>query len=134
MPTVQQVRTAIAAALAPITAVRWYDKYPGQIVGPAGVVRRQSYNYGVDFDGDADGTYAVSIFIPLTDLESAQVLMDSLLAASGANSVATAIESTMTLGGVVQYVNTLRGTEDGITSVSGIDHLTATVTLTVGGA
>jgi hypothetical protein len=131
---VAAIRAGFVTALAGITAVRWYDKFPGQIVGPAGVVRRQTYNYGVDFDGDGDAIYAVSIYLPLTDPESAQVLMDSLLSTSGTNSVSTAIEAAPTLGGTVQWLNVDTATEDGIATVSGIDNLTATITVQVGGA
>ena len=132
MATVAAVRAALVGALESITSVRWYDQYPGQIVAPAGVVRRQVYSYGITFDGDTDATYAVTVYVPLTEVLTAQALIDTLLSPSGG--IYAAIETDPTLGGVVDYAIVTRATEDGLTSLSGIDHLSATVTVLVGGA
>lgn len=133
--TIPQIREAIADQLSGITGVRWYSRYEGQIIAPAGVVRRQLTTYGVDFNGSDDHVFAVSLYMPLGDQSSAQDLLDELLSTSGTRSVKAALEASPTMGGVVQWSNVERVIEEGAVSMSGVDYyLSATITISIGAA
>jgi hypothetical protein len=130
--TIAAMRAAIKASLVGITGVTWYDVQPGQVVLPAGIVRRQLTNYGVDFDGSDDHMFAVSIYVPLTEVGTAQTTLDALLSTSGARSVKAALEVDGTYGGVVQFANVERVAEEGIAELSGVQCLVGTVVISVG--
>jgi len=132
MATIAAIRTAIKTSLVGITGVTWYDVHPGQAILPAGIVRRQLTNFGVDFDGSDDHIFAVSLYLPLTEVSSAQSNLDELLSTSGARSVKVALEASATLGGVVQFINVERVAEEGVADISGVQCLVGTVIITIG--
>jgi hypothetical protein len=130
--TIAAIRAGIKASLVGISGVTWYDLHPGQVILPAGVVRRQLTSYGVDFDGSDDHTFAVSLYMPLTEVSSAQTNLDELLSTSGTRSVKAALEVDGTFGGVVQFANVERVAEEGVAELSGVQCLVGTVVISVG--
>jgi hypothetical protein len=132
MATIAVIRTAIAASLVGIKGVRWYDRYDGQTVPPAGIVRRLSTNYGVDFEGSDDHRFGVTVYLPLADQPASQDLLDELLSTSGARSIKTALEVDGTFGSAVSWANVESVSEEGVATLSGVEVMAATIILTVG--
>lgn len=132
MATIAAIRAGVAGAIDGITGLRWYDRYEGQIVPPAGVVRRLSTNYGVDFDGSDNHRFAVTVYLPLADQSVSQDLLDELLATSGTRSIKAALESDGTLGGAVSFINVESVNEEGIATLSGVEVIAATIVVSVG--
>jgi hypothetical protein len=134
MATITQIRQAIAAVVDNITGLNVHAHWPGQISTPAAVVRRKQTRFGVDFDGSDDSTYAVSVYVAATD-PAVQDTLDAYLSTSGATSVKAILEAASpTLTGVVQFFNVESIDEEGITTISGVEYLTGTITIMVGSA
>ncbi len=135
MPTVQEVRAAFANALElRIPLFRWHDQWPANLQGPCGVIRRLTSTYTVDFDGHDDCTYGITLYIPLTDYHAAQNMLDDLVAGDGALSVQHAIEADDTLAHMVEFLDVQSCQEEGAVEIAGVQYLSATIRVNVGGA
>ena len=97
--TPSTVRDKLKLALN-ITGLRVFDTIPENIVPPAAVVGQLSIEWDLVMARGAD-TATVDIFVVAGRMSdrSAQDYLDSLLTATGANSIKTKIESDQTLGG-----------------------------------
>lgn len=105
MASLAQIRTAVASACSTVTGKQasayllmnpsapWIDVYPAQ------VEYHRAMSNGLD-----QWTLTVRAGVGLTTDRAAQVTLDEMLAESGSASVKAAIESSPTLGGVVEDV------------------------------
>jgi hypothetical protein len=131
MSTVAQIRTALAAAVNGVGGLPGYARYPGQFAKASMVVRRRGTRYGATFNGRSEMSMAVSIYVPLADLDTAQDTIDAALSETGTASVPAALQVDPSFGGVVRGSTVTDAVEEGQVEISGIPYLVATVNLTV---
>jgi hypothetical protein len=131
MATVGQARTAIASAVDGVGGLPAFSRYPGQFARASYVVRRRGTRYGAAFDGRDGMSMAVSVYVPLADLETAQDAIDAALSETGAASVPAALRVDPSFGGVVRGSVVTDAVEEGQIEISGVQYLAATVNLTV---
>lgn len=132
--TLRQIRAALKATLVSYyqsggVAVQVYDRVPGKIEAPAVIVEPGSGDYQQTLGSTdrTDHTLAVHAVVALGDRESAQDLLDQMISAVGASSIAAGIDSDRTLGGVVEWANA-RGYRDyGTRQFGDTAYLMATV-------
>ena len=120
--TPSTVRDKLKLALN-ITGLRVFDTIPENIVPPAAVVGQLSLEWDLVMARGAD-TATVDIFVVAGRMSdrSAQDYLDSLLTATGGNSIKTKIESDQTLGGSVTSVRCTTASPTPMT-VSGVEML-----------
>jgi hypothetical protein len=94
------LRTGLATNLATITGLRTSAIVPDQPNPPIAVILPDNIAYDIAFKRGADTyTFIILLIVGRMDERSAQNLLDSYCAPSGATSVKTAVESDRTLGG-----------------------------------
>lgn len=135
MATLAEARAALAAQLQTRfgTGVRVHERYPDGLNPPAVVIRRESTNYDTTFGGEStDLTLSAVVFVDFASPRVAQELLDRFTTQTGDYSVAAAVNADPTLGGVVDWATVTEAGPDELSSVQGVDYLTATVTVQVG--
>jgi hypothetical protein len=130
MLTIPQVRDAIAAAITTIPGLRVSSGWPGQVNPPQAVVHRKQTDRNVEFDGGNQTTFVVSVYLPSTDLATAQSTMDALLAEDG-NSVVALITADTSLGGVVNWCTIPMIDEEGLVDLLGVTYYSAAISVLV---
>lgn len=106
MPTITEIREAIAARLSEISGLTAYDHVPDSVDSPAAVVFGPEIEFDQAFMRGSDKmTFALVLIVSRNSPDDAQGLLDSFLAPSGATSVKTAVEGAGgDLGGIVADV------------------------------
>jgi hypothetical protein len=106
MSVLDDVRTAIATALADVTGLIPYERWPesceAELPAAAPVMAREEYH--LDFSGDS--TLAIDIVVlaarASVGFEAGQAALDPYLDKTGPYSIKAALEADGTLGGKVQ--------------------------------
>ncbi len=120
--TPSSVRDALKAKLN-ITGLRSYDTIPENVIPPAAVVGQLSIDWDLVFKRGADSASCdIMVITGRMSDRAAQDFLDSILTATGTNSVKTKIEADQTLNGTVTSVRCSRA-EPMSVSVSGVDML-----------
>lgn len=97
---IADLRTGLGNNLRTIPGLRVYELIPDNPSFPAAVISLDRVAYDSTMARGADEiTFIVTIVVGRADDRSAQTRLDTYLAGSGAQSVKTAIEADVTLGG-----------------------------------
>ena len=141
MADLEDVRQALAAAIADVPGLRAVPTVPGQISPPMAVVAPAPGTF-IDYDQTLNGpmgaiaaTYRIRVTLFVSEASAgpeSQILLDSYLSSTGPASVKMAIESDVTLGGAVDYAQVTGATGYGFLMWGGISFLAAHVLVTVG--
>jgi len=124
VPTITELRDALAASLDAIDGFRGLSYFPQPIPTPCAVVAGPS----IDFDEDTlTDRYSFPVLVLVADSDNrvSQVTLDSYLSSSGANSVRDAIYADGTLGGLAQYVQVVNLRDYGIHEVQNVRYIGA---------
>lgn len=130
--TIPQVRDALTASISSIAVFsgRVSSGWPGQVNGPCAVVHRKQTDRNVEFNGGNQTTFAISVYLPSTDLPTAQFTMDALLAEDG-DSVPAKVSADTSLGGVVNWATISTIDEEGLVDLQGITYYSASISVLV---
>lgn len=129
--SVGQIRTAMANAVASVGGMRVHAVLPGVINPPAAIVRRQRTEYGTEFNGGDTSIFIVSLYFSSADVNTSQTAMDGYLSRAGSSSVVAALRADTTLGGACRSLTVNAVEEYGLTEVSGVSYLAASIPVTV---
>lgn len=135
MATLAAVRAALADQLQTRfgSSIRVHERYPDGLNAPAVVIRREGTNYDTTFAGQSnDLTLSAVVFVDFASPRVAQELLDQFVEATGDYSVAAAVNSDPTLGGVVDFATVTEAGPEELSSVQGVDYLTTTITVVTG--
>lgn len=110
MPTITEIRDAVAAKLSTIEGLRVHARVPESIAVPAAIVAPDSgtfLTYDSTMSGDSDDyTFIITLLVSRASERAGQVKLDGYLARSGPASVKAAIEADgADLDGVVDSVS-----------------------------
>lgn len=106
-----------------ITGLRVYDTIPEHVVPPAAIVGNLTLEWDLVMKRGADtANLDITLIAGRMSDRAAQDYLDSLLTASGTNSIKTKIESDQTLGGSVTSIRCNRASPLSVT-VSGVEML-----------
>ena len=126
MATLTAIRNALGTAVQGAdTSLEVYQRVTGQINSPAAMV---GVPERIEFDATmargSDRWYIpVRIYVQAADYESAQIALDSYLDSADAKSVKTALETDVTLGGVVSTLRVQEANEYGEYTFGNITYL-----------
>lgn len=135
MASLAEVRAALAAQIRARlgTGVRVHERYPDGLNVPAVVIRRESTQYDTTQGGQSnDLTLSAVVFVDFASPRTAQELLDQFTDPTGDYSIAAAVNSDPTLGGVVDFATVTEAGPDELSNVQGVDYLSAAVTVVVG--
>lgn len=125
MTALADIRSALAAALDPVTDLSAYETVPAQVNTPAAVVAPDSIEYDTDFDGGATYTLPVQFLVALGDWGTAQRVLDGFIAHNGTATVALNDD-------VVGFeVRVVRMESYGLTTFANTDYLGAQLVVEV---
>jgi hypothetical protein len=101
MPTVSELRTAIATNLAKVQGLRTSATIPDQINPPIAVVAPASITYDIAFarNGGDEYEFIITAIVGRVDERTAQNRLDAYCSGTGVSSIKAAVESDKTLGG-----------------------------------
>lgn len=117
--TVGAVKTALAAAVGTIGGLRTYDRQPDNLNAPFAFPSLQSVDYhGAMGAGSVLQTYKLTVVVGRASERAAEDLLDTYLSYA-AGGIRAAIESDVTLGGVVQAC--IVESAEGIGTIDGND-------------
>jgi len=103
MPSIQQVREALAEALDDVSSVEVYPTIPGNANGPAAVVGFPSIGYH-EAMGNGLVQYEIPVYVLVgraDDIEAQGKLEDLVSSAGATTSLKAVVEADQTLGSVV---------------------------------
>lgn len=131
--TIPQVRNALTSTLTGITVFsgRVLSGWPNQIIPPCCVVYRRTTEKNVEFNGGDNTTFLVQIYLVPTELVSAQLQMDALLAPDGNQSILGCLTADTSLGGVVNWLTIPQLDEEGLVEMNGIQYYSASIQVLV---
>lgn len=119
--SVSQVATALMSSLSGISGLRTKTYQPEQITPPVAYPVLQQINYHRAFaGGDVVMEWQVAVIAGRWTDRTAHALLDNYLSYDGASSIRAALESDLTLGGVVQTM--IVSTATNIESLSQADQ------------
>lgn len=130
MPTVQVVRTAIAATLDTIPGLIVYRTVADVIQVPAVVVRPGRCRYVVGMGTCQEWDYHLFVLVPHTETNVNQDQLDAYISTSGVNSIPAAIRANPTLGisGVDAWLTDMTS-YGGMWDAAKVSHIGAQLTL-----
>lgn len=88
MASLDDIRTALAAALDACPGLSTYEVVPGQVNPPAAVIAPDTIEYETDFDGGATYRIPVQFLVDLGDWGTAQRKLDGYVSHDGTAAVA----------------------------------------------
>ena len=115
MATFSAIRSGLKTRLETISGLMVYDYVPDFIDPPTVLIAPfNTLNFDSTMQRGSD-TYEIPIilYVSKVDAETGQDNLDSFLAASGSNSVKSAIEADTTLGGAAMSVRVINATDYG---------------------
>jgi len=117
------VRTALAAAIDTITALRCFEYVPDSVSPPAAVIEPLEITYGMAMQDGLDfyQAYILVIVGRMSD-RSAQDRLDAYVTSSGASSIKAKVENDPTLGGACSTLQVTDANPRTVT-VSGVEML-----------
>lgn len=133
--TVAQVQSGIKNRLATINGLRAFEFQPdNQIAPPYAFAQLNSVEYHRAFQG-GDIVYDFTIFVIVGRVSdrTAQASLDAYLSYSGAQSVRSALEADLTLGGIVSTLIVSRSSSIRSLSVGDAEYLSIEIALLVHG-
>ena len=132
MPTVQEVRTALADAIA-VTGLRSAPMWQDTFTAPIAIITRREFDPRLVFTSNrATYQFTVTIYADRTNERTAQVLLDDYCELSGAGSVVAAIQTAANWSGVtIDYVQVTRIGEVSATSQGESNYLTVPIDVEV---
>lgn len=133
MGKIDEVRTALAAAMSTIDGLQ-VEKYIRVVTNPPQAVIAGPVK--IDYDkafgrGHDDYTFQVVVFSSPVSDEEAQADLDRFIDPYGPLSIKAAIESSDTLGGVVESVFVSSADEYDLRESEGVEYLSAVLTVTM---
>lgn len=140
MADITAIRTALAASISGITGLRTDGQARDQVTPPCAVILPGSplITYAVTMDGCIDMNLLVLVIISdAAPVEMTQRALDTYLSTGNgvdpATSVASAIESNNTLGGLIDYIQSVTVGNYGRINYSGVDYFGARIAVIIGG-
>ena len=132
MPTVQEVRTALAEAIA-VTGLRSAPMWQDTFTAPIAIITRREFDPRLVFTANkAVYQFTVTIYADRTNERTAQVLLDDYCELSGAGSVVAAIQDEDNwLSVTIDYVQVTRIGEVSATSQGESNYLTVPIDVEV---
>lgn len=124
MSTLTDLRSRIQTALAAVPGLQAYSYVPGQVNVPCAIVIPDNVSYDADFEHGCTYTLPIQFLVALGDWESAQLVLDDLVAHDG-----TAVNAVNTAAGVEAQV--LSMSQYGIVTYGTTDYLGARLTVEV---
>ena len=132
MATVAAIRTALKTAVETVTGLRALDYRPGSISPPVAIVALRETRYDVTLDGADDTTMAVTVYVEFGTDRTSEADLNGYMDPAGATSVAAAIHTDPTLGGVVDFVRVGSVTDLGLVEYGGAPYLAAVFLVEIG--
>lgn len=132
MPTVQEVRTALAEAIA-VTGLRSAPMWQDTFTAPIAIITRREFDPRLVFTANkAAYQFTVTIYADRTVERTAQVLLDDCCELTGATSVVAAIQDEDNWSSVtIDYVQVTRIGEVSATSQGESNYLTVPIDVEV---
>lgn len=132
MPTVTQIRAALATNLATVSGLRTSALIPDAPQPPIAVVIPDNITYDTAFGRGLDTyEYTVTVIVGRQSDRTAQGSLDGYCNPTGAQSIKTAIESDKTLGGVAQTLRVTNMKTYGSMTIADTVYLIADFSVTV---
>lgn len=130
--TIDQMQSAIKAALESITGLHPHATEPVTFNPPDAYPRLVSWTFDDDFDGGATYQFDVWVLVTLSkDISRSQTTLNPYLSATGTRSLKAALEADPTLGGVVDSARVTGGGNYGQTSIGDVTALGGSVRLEI---
>ena len=132
MPTVQEVRSALADAIA-VTGLRSAPMWQDTFTAPIAIITRREFDPRLVFTSSrASYEFTVTIYADRTNERAAQVLLDDYCELEGAESVVAAIQDDANWSSVdMDYVQVTRIGEVSATSQGESNYLTVPIDVEV---
>jgi hypothetical protein len=127
MPRIGAIKKGLKDAASSIGTATAYAVYPLDPKPPAIVPRLVSWRHHETLDGDHSYRFRVWAYLDPTDLNRAQTMLDDFLSDEGSNSISQALESNHTLGGLVDDLTVIGGSDYGMVDVGGGQMLAGAV-------
>lgn len=136
MPTISELRTAVADAVATIDGLRATPLVADKVNGPQAVVMRKEFVYDDVLNGAGEfgaHTYqfGITVYVARTNERGAQDLLDEYAEPSGDNSIKAAVETDTDLLALVDWVDVTEVGEIRISTIGQIDYLIEEFTVQV---
>lgn len=127
MPRIGAIKKALKDALSVIGNASTYAVYPLDPRAPALIPRLVSWRHHETFDGAKSYRFRVFAYLDPSDLNRAQTQLDDYLSDEGSNSISQSLERDHTLGGVVDDVTVIGGSDYGMVDMAGSQMLAGAV-------
>ena len=133
MSTTQQILTAIASQLAAnLTGVETSDYLRDNFNAPIAIPWPKEVRYHGAMDGgDVEHDIVVAVLISRPSESAASRAMNQFMSYAGTNSIRTALETDVTLGGVVDNLECIDGRPGAIVTVGSAEYLRLDFNVTV---
>lgn len=142
MPTITEIREALATRFATIPGLRVHAEAPGQINPPVAIIipgmgnQTSQGSAVVSYDstfarGSNDYLFTAKLVVAKPDDRTAQNKLDSYLSVDGANSLYTALDTDSTLGGLVSFARLKNVYFYGLVPWGNIDYFGADILIEV---
>jgi hypothetical protein len=131
MPRIGAMKKAIKDAVSVIATATAYAEYPFEPRPPAIVPRLVSWRHHETTDGAHTYRFRVFAYLDPTDLNRAQTQLDDYLSDEGSNSISQVLEADSTLGGAVDDLMVLGGSDYGMVDVGGGQMLAGAVEIDI---
>lgn len=140
MADISAIRTALAASVQSVTGLRTDGQARDAVTPPCAVILPGAplMTYAVTMDGCVDINLAVLVIISdAAPAEMTQRALDTYLSTGEgvdpASSVASAIESNNTLGGLIDFIQSVTVGNYGRIEYSGVGYFGARISVIIGG-
>jgi hypothetical protein len=132
MPTVQDVRSALADAIA-VTGLRSASMWQDTFTAPIAIITRREFDPRLVFTSNrAAFQFTVTIYADRTNERTAQILLDNYCELSGAGSIVAAIQDDANWSSVdIDYVQVIRIGEVTASSQGESNYLTVPIDVEV---
>lgn len=122
--TITQIAEGLADALRTIDGLRVYDTQPDSFAVPCAIVNIDTIDYHGAFQmGLVESTFKVLVMVSRQDTRNAVHALDAYLSPQGNLSIRRAIESDVTLGGVVASAFVARASAFQVITVGDLQYL-----------
>ena len=125
MPALSSIRQGIGTNLGSISSLSVYNFMPDFLEPPCAVVGVMDLvQYDMSMSRGTD-KYEIPVLVVVSrvDAQDSQDTLDGFLANTGSNSVKTAIESDVTLGGIVSTTRVVEARDYGVYNMNNTDYL-----------